>query len=111
MVGLPAGTVTHQISGLYSPVTQSWELTPCCLDRHSAPVTALIRVLFSFGERCAAPVIMIDVLDLIAERGGNPDKVRESQRKRFAPESVVDEVIALWQDARKSESERNNSLF
>ena len=47
---------------------------------------------------------MLDALDLIAERGGNPDKVRESQRKRFAPESVVDEVIALWQDARKSGS-------
>ena len=47
---------------------------------------------------------MLDVLDLIVERGGNPEKVRESQRKRYAPESVVDEVIELWQDARKSES-------
>jgi seryl-tRNA synthetase len=47
---------------------------------------------------------MLDVLDFIVERGGNPEKVRESQRKRYAPESVVDEVIELWQDARKSES-------
>lgn len=45
---------------------------------------------------------MLDVLDFIVERGGNPDKVRESQRRRYAPESVVDEVIELWQDARKS---------
>jgi seryl-tRNA synthetase len=47
---------------------------------------------------------MLDVLDFIVERGGNPEKVRESQRKRYAPETVVDEVIELWQDARKSES-------
>jgi hypothetical protein len=47
---------------------------------------------------------MLDVLDFIKERGGDPDKVRASQRKRFAPESVVDEVIELWQDARRSES-------
>ena len=37
---------------------------------------------------------MLDVLDFIKERGGDPDKVRASQRKRFAPESVVDEVKA-----------------
>jgi seryl-tRNA synthetase len=48
---------------------------------------------------------MLDVLDFIKERGGDPDKVRASQRKRFAPESVVDEVIELWQDARRSESD------
>jgi seryl-tRNA synthetase len=47
---------------------------------------------------------MLDVLDFIKERGGDPDKVPASQRKRFAPESVVDEVIELWQDARRSES-------
>ena len=52
---------------------------------------------------------MLDVLDFIADRGGNPEKVRESQRKRFAPESVVDEVIQLWQDARKSEWKSSNS--
>ena len=52
---------------------------------------------------------MIDVLDFIADRGGNPEKVRESQRKRFAPESVVDEVIELWQEARKSGSKCLNS--
>lgn len=45
---------------------------------------------------------MLEVLDFIAERGGDPKKVRESQRLRYAPETVIDEVIELWQDARKS---------
>ncbi|CCC13235.1 hypothetical protein SMACR_07013 [Sordaria macrospora] len=38
----------------------------------------------------------------LAERGGNPEKIRESQRKRFAPVEAVDEVIALWEDHRKT---------
>ncbi|KAK4042904.1 hypothetical protein C8A01DRAFT_44120 [Parachaetomium inaequale] len=45
---------------------------------------------------------MLDVNDFIVERGGNPDKIRESQRKRFAPVEAVDEVIAMWEDHRKT---------
>ena len=45
---------------------------------------------------------MLDVLDLIVSRGGDPNKVKESQRRRFAPEEIVDEVIALWEDHRKT---------
>ncbi len=45
---------------------------------------------------------MLDVLDFIAERGGDPQKVRESQRRRYADEKIVDEVIALYEDARAS---------
>lgn len=47
---------------------------------------------------------MLDVLDFIADKGGNPAKIKESQRKRSAPEEAVDEVIALYEDHRKSES-------
>lgn len=46
---------------------------------------------------------MLDVNDFIAERGGNPDKIRESQRRRFASVEVVDEIISLFDDHRKSE--------
>jgi len=46
---------------------------------------------------------MIEILDLIEERGGTPIKARESQRRRFASEALVDEVIVLYQEARKSE--------
>jgi seryl-tRNA synthetase len=45
---------------------------------------------------------MLDVLDFIADRGGDPQKVRESQRRRCADEGIVDEVIALYEDARAS---------
>ncbi|KAL2119151.1 hypothetical protein VTJ04DRAFT_6111 [Mycothermus thermophilus] len=45
---------------------------------------------------------MLDVNDFIAERGGDPEKIRESQRRRYAPVEVVDEVIAMWEDHRKT---------
>lgn len=44
---------------------------------------------------------MLDVIDFIIERGGDPDKIRESQKKRHAPVEVVDEVIALFEDHRR----------
>ena len=47
---------------------------------------------------------MLDVFDFIAEKGGDPKKIKESQRRRYAPEEAVDEVIALYEDHRKSES-------
>ncbi|KAK8110538.1 uncharacterized protein PG998_006995 [Apiospora kogelbergensis] len=45
---------------------------------------------------------MLDVTDFIKERGGDPEKIRESQRRRYAPVEVVDEVIAMWEDHRKT---------
>lgn len=45
---------------------------------------------------------MLDVNDFITERGGNPNKIRESQRRRHAPEEAVDEVIAMFEDHRQS---------
>jgi seryl-tRNA synthetase len=47
---------------------------------------------------------MLDLADFISDRGGNPNKIKESQRKRFAPEEVVDEVIALYEAARRGMS-------
>lgn len=45
---------------------------------------------------------MLDVSDFIVEKGGNPNKIRESQRRRYGPEEAVDQVIALFEDHRKS---------
>ncbi|EGP84842.1 unnamed protein product [Zymoseptoria tritici ST99CH_1A5] len=45
---------------------------------------------------------MLDINDFIKERGGDPAKIKESQRRRHAPEEVVDEVIALFEDHRKT---------
>jgi seryl-tRNA synthetase len=52
---------------------------------------------------------MLDVFDFIVEKGGNPEKIKESQRRRYAPEEAVDEVIALYEDHRKSTSLCANS--
>ncbi len=46
---------------------------------------------------------MLDVLDFVEERGGNPKQIRESQRRRHAPEALVDEVLDMYEDNRKSE--------
>ncbi|KAL4929636.1 serine--tRNA ligase SES1 [Aspergillus undulatus] len=45
---------------------------------------------------------MLDLADFITERGGDPNKIKESQRRRYAPEAAVDEVIALYEEARRA---------
>ena len=45
---------------------------------------------------------MLDVFDFIIDKGGDPSKVKESQSRRYAPPETVDEVIALYEDARKT---------
>ena len=45
---------------------------------------------------------MLDVLDFQEDKGGNLEKIRESQRRRHAPESIVDDVVALFEDHKKS---------
>ncbi|KAF2084596.1 serine-tRNA ligase [Saccharata proteae CBS 121410] len=48
---------------------------------------------------------MIEIQDFITERGGNPEKIRESQRRRGAPVEVVDEVIEMFEDHKKTKYE------
>ncbi|KAL8909644.1 MAG: hypothetical protein Q9207_000142 [Kuettlingeria erythrocarpa] len=48
---------------------------------------------------------MLDVVDFIKDRGGDPKLIRESQGRRHAPEEAVDEVIALFEDHRKAKYE------
>lgn len=44
---------------------------------------------------------MLELNDFVADRGGNPNKIKESQRSRFASEKAVDDVIALYEEARR----------
>lgn len=44
---------------------------------------------------------MLDINDFVADRGGDLNKIRESQRRRYAPESVVEEVLELFEAARR----------
>ena len=46
---------------------------------------------------------MLDLNDFIKERGGDPAKIKESQKRRHAPEEAVDEVIAMFEDHRKTQ--------
>ncbi|KAL2836262.1 hypothetical protein BJX68DRAFT_274670 [Aspergillus pseudodeflectus] len=45
---------------------------------------------------------MLDLADFITDRGGDPNKIKESQRRRSAPEADVDEVISLYEEARRA---------
>jgi hypothetical protein len=43
----------------------------------------------------------LDINEFREYRGGNPEKIRESQRRRFAPVEIVDEIIAIDEQQRK----------
>src|SRR5262249_7218408 len=43
-----------------------------------------------------------------ADQGGNPDLVRESQRRRFESPGIVDEIVALDNDQRHKVFEMNS---
>ena len=47
---------------------------------------------------------MLDILDFQTDKGGDLQKLRENQRKRYAPESIVDDVVASFEDYKRSES-------
>jgi seryl-tRNA synthetase len=44
---------------------------------------------------------MLDINDFIVARGGNPEKIKESQKRRGAPVETVDKVIELFEEARR----------
>src|ERR1700712_4569971 len=46
---------------------------------------------------------MIEIQDFIKERGGDPEKIRESQRRRNASVEIVDEVIELFEEHRRTQ--------
>eukprot|EP00766_Chilomastix_caulleryi_P003175 gnl/Chilomastix_caulleri/4228.p3 GENE.gnl/Chilomastix_caulleri/4228~~gnl/Chilomastix_caulleri/4228.p3 ORF type:complete len:54 (-),score=6.42 gnl/Chilomastix_caulleri/4228:357-518(-) len=52
---------------------------------------------------------MIDIQLLREDKGGNPELVRESQRRRFARVEIVDEVIELDKKWIKADFELNNA--
>lgn len=57
--------------------------------------------LFQTPPRSPSPsASMLDLADFVAERGGNVNKIKESQRRRFASEADVDTVVTLYEEAR-----------
>ncbi|KKA25957.1 hypothetical protein TD95_002149 [Thielaviopsis punctulata] len=53
---------------------------------------------------------MLDIQDFITERGGNPEAIRQSQRARGASVEIVDEIIELWQDHRKTATQIGSKI-
>ena len=51
---------------------------------------------------------MLDINLFRVEKGGNPELIRESQRRRFANVELVDEVIAIDKQWRQR---KNLSLY
>ncbi|MCJ1383583.1 Cytosolic seryl-tRNA synthetase [Xylographa soralifera] len=45
---------------------------------------------------------MLDILDFQEDRGGDLKKLRENQRRRYAPEAIIDDVLALFEDMKKT---------
>ena len=40
----------------------------------------------------------LDILHFIQQKGGNPDEIRESQRKRGHSQEIVDEIAQMYAD-------------
>jgi len=49
---------------------------------------------------------MLDINDFVTERGGDVKKIKESQKARYAPEELVDEVYQMYEDHRRSTHQR-----
>ena len=47
--------------------------------------------------------MVLDIELFRSEKGGDPEKIKENQRKRFKDEGVVDQVVAADEQWRKCE--------
>ena len=51
---------------------------------------------------------MLDLNEMLKERGGDPKRIIENQRKRFASLSLVEEILSEHEDYRQGESTVSN---
>lgn len=45
--------------------------------------------------------MVLDIDRFRPEKGGNPQEVKENQRKRYSDESIVDKIVAADENWRK----------
>ena len=50
--------------------------------------------------------MVLDIDQFRPEKGGNPDKIRENQRKRFSDVSMVDKIVQADENWRKGSSKK-----
>ena len=48
--------------------------------------------------------MVLDIDQFRTEKGGNPDKIRENQRKRYCDVSMVDKIVDADEKWRKGEA-------
>ena len=65
----------------------------------------LIEVCGNFGKKGLILHIkmVLDIDEFRTEKGGNPDKIRENQRKRYCDVSMVDKIVEADEKWRKGE--------
>lgn len=70
------------------------------------------RVFFSV-TRTENSSLMLDINAFLVEKGGEPEKIKESQRRRGDPVEIVDEIIAdysKWTKIRFELDEKNKAI-
>jgi hypothetical protein len=45
---------------------------------------------------------MLDLLDFQTDKGGDLKKLKESQRRRYTPEALIDDIVATFEDHKRS---------
>jgi len=51
--------------------------------------------------------MVLDIKLFRKDQGGNPDLIKESQRRRFKPTKIVDDIVELDEKCRKITHEIN----
>jgi seryl-tRNA synthetase len=54
---------------------------------------------------------MLDILDFQVDKGGDLKKLKESQRRRFASESAIDDIVVTFEDAKRSRLDTDVQLL
>ena len=55
--------------------------------------------------------MVLDIDEFRPEKGGNPDKIRENQKKRFCDVSMVDKIVLADENWRKGNSWCRGCVF
>ncbi len=67
------------------------------------------HIIINFIYRSNKLILMgLDINLFRTDKGGNPDAVRESLRRRFKDVKIVDEIIAKDEEWRKSRYQLDN---
>jgi len=74
-------------------LSTSWQLFSLALQAKLFMSTKRVSEKYCFFDFKKKEKKMLDIELFRADKGGNPETIKESQRRRFADESLVDKVI------------------